>query len=83
MQTINHTSPHLRDEEASDYASDPFWQFEDVKAAAYKYVTQNRGSMADLRGQSFTITVAEDGLHVTVTDVTAETSTDSATASNG
>jgi hypothetical protein len=83
MQTITHTSYRAQDEDAAAYAEQPFWQFETVKEALYKYATQESSAMSDLRGQSFTITVAEDGLHVTVTDVTAEASAESMTTSDG
>lgn len=75
MQSVAHTSPHTRDEEAADYARDPFWQHEEVKAAIYKYVTQGSSAMADLRGKSFTVTVGEDGLTVTVTDASKDAAT--------
>lgn len=71
MQTVKHTSPYARDEESSDYATDPFWQHEEVKAAVYKYVTQTSPAMSDLRGTSFTVNVSEDGLTVEVTPADA------------
>lgn len=81
MQPVTHTSPYIRDEEAADYARDPFWQFEMVKQALYKFAcTHGTGGFQDLRGQSFTVEVAEDGMSVTVTPIQIITETATETA---
>lgn len=71
LPTVEYVSPYARDEEAADYAKDPFWQYENLKAALYKVVTGGAGNhFHDLRGRSFAITVGQDGHTVTVTDTT-------------
>lgn len=61
-------SPYARDERADDYGKDGFWQNEIIKQAFYRHKRLSDGSHADLRGRSFTVTVSDDGLSVTITD---------------
>lgn len=68
-KVTEHTSPFVGDREERDYAKDGFWQFEEVKAALLQHVHVPSKGVSDLRGRTFSVTVAEDGLHVTVEDV--------------
>lgn len=71
-KVTKHTSPKAKQPDAKDYGNSGFWQYEEVRAALYKHVTfpsEIGVGFSDLRGKSLTVTVSEDGLHVTIEEV--------------
>lgn len=71
-------SPHAKGDRAQDYGTQPFWQHDLTNRAIYEHITEDHGQIADMRGTSFVVSVAEDGLRVTVTPVasTGDTAAD-------
>jgi hypothetical protein len=70
-KVTEHASANIGQPDEGDYGKEPFWQFDEVKMALFKHVSLpgwGRG-ISDLRGRTFNVTVAEDGLHVTVEEV--------------
>lgn len=65
MQNVEYSSYRSKDPEAADYGRDPFWQAEMIEEALWIATSSKKD---DLRGKSFTVTVSEDGLSVTITE---------------
>lgn len=66
------SSPRLFAVHPEKFGHDPYYQHELVSSAVRKYLHDPFERGRDLRGHSFRVTLHQDGLHVTIEDVTED-----------